>query len=235
MANYILSIAILLPVPDESQLAQPKHTPPSQIVQSVLKTARENISRAECHFSKGNWDLAVEDFSAAIRIDPKLSSAYRGRGLANACRHRRDQAIMDLNRAIEIDPRDPINYTYRGRFFADRDEDKAFQDFNKALDLDPYCTEALICRGSLRLHCWDQTLRNEKLGLAEIYKACKIDNWNDSDKLTSLALAYATLGEHKEAVKLMKLAIQNAKRDGKDIPTWWNEKLLEFQSKSKDH
>ena len=50
------------------------------------------------------YDLAVADFSEAIRLAPKYAKAYRGRGQAYAAKGDAAAAGADLKRARSLDP-----------------------------------------------------------------------------------------------------------------------------------
>jgi tetratricopeptide (TPR) repeat protein len=39
-------------------------------------------SRGLTYLKMGQWDLAIDDYSSALRFDPKMASSLYGRGLA---------------------------------------------------------------------------------------------------------------------------------------------------------
>jgi tetratricopeptide (TPR) repeat protein len=39
-------------------------------------------SRALIYLKMGQWDSAIDDYSSALRVEPKLASSLYGRGLA---------------------------------------------------------------------------------------------------------------------------------------------------------
>ncbi|MCK4763659.1 MAG: sulfatase-like hydrolase/transferase [Candidatus Aminicenantes bacterium] len=51
-----------------------------------------------------SYNIAMENFDKAIAIDPRLHSAYNGRGAANLFGNRVEQAVADWKKAIEIKP-----------------------------------------------------------------------------------------------------------------------------------
>jgi tetratricopeptide (TPR) repeat protein len=96
---------------------------------------------------------ALADFNEAIRLDPKNSLAYSGRGDAWGPD---GHAIGDYFTALELDPKNVGAYVGRGVFHtlfshAPGDKDEAITDFSKAVRLDPKNTTAYSMRGDLYL------------------------------------------------------------------------------------
>jgi tetratricopeptide (TPR) repeat protein len=54
--------------------------------------------------AKGDNNHAIVDYSAAIRLDPKLANAYDNRGRAYRAKGENDQAIRDFKEATRLDP-----------------------------------------------------------------------------------------------------------------------------------
>jgi tetratricopeptide (TPR) repeat protein len=95
---------------------------------------------------------AIDDFSAAIRLDAKLPFAFINRGISWAMVGAYDRAIDDFAQALRIDPRNARAYNNRGGAYRDRGEfDRAMADFNKAIALDPKLADALFNRGTVFL------------------------------------------------------------------------------------
>ena len=55
-------------------------------------------------YQKGDWEQAIKDFSDAIRLIPRDSTAYKSRGDAHARLGSRDKAVCDYNSAIRANP-----------------------------------------------------------------------------------------------------------------------------------
>lgn len=100
--------------------------------------------------TSGDHYRAIDDFSAAIRLDAKLSFAFINRGISWAMVGAYDRAIDDFANALRNDPRNARAYNNRGGAYRDRGEfDRAIADFNKAIALDPKLADALFNRGTL--------------------------------------------------------------------------------------
>ena len=100
------------------------------------------------HYSKGEYNKAMERFSRAIELNPQLSVAYNNRGSAYAKKGEYDRAIQDYDRAIELDPSDADAYYNRGlAYMYIGDHDRAIRDCNSAIELDPNSPTIHLSRG----------------------------------------------------------------------------------------
>ncbi len=64
---------------------------------------------ADDYFNSGNaknelqnYKGAIEDYNKAIELNPKLASAYLGRGLAKILLGQKDDGCLDLSKAGEL-------------------------------------------------------------------------------------------------------------------------------------
>ena len=72
------------------------------LVQLCPKNAKIYYCRGLVHHSNGDYNLAISDYSDAIKLDPKYAEAYHGRGTAYYYKAHKeeDKAIADYNEAI---------------------------------------------------------------------------------------------------------------------------------------
>jgi uncharacterized caspase-like protein len=111
------------------------------------KDAMEYEARGAVYFATDR-QRAIADFSEAIRLDPKLASAYGGRGYAYYEQKEYDLAIADYSKAIRFDPTYAVIYNNRGMsYFEQKEYDLAIADFNEAIKLDPNFASAYNNRG----------------------------------------------------------------------------------------
>jgi len=93
-------------------------------------------------------NLAIEDFSRAIRLDPNNARFYRERGWVHSNLWDFDRAIADLSQAIRLTPNSAGAYATRGAIHLNRGNfDLAIADFNQAIRLDPNNANAFASRG----------------------------------------------------------------------------------------
>src|SRR5262249_8623409 len=90
--------------------------------------------RAQIYFWNGNYDRAIEDFSAFIHQNPYSDKGLNERGLSYAKKGEYDRAIADYTEAIRLN-REPVGpYINRGSAYETKGElDKALADFREAL------------------------------------------------------------------------------------------------------
>jgi tetratricopeptide (TPR) repeat protein len=62
-------------------------------------------------------DRAIEDYTAALRLDPKDAAAYNNRGIAYAMKEDYRRARADWEKALEIDPNDGNALYIRGELY----------------------------------------------------------------------------------------------------------------------
>jgi tetratricopeptide (TPR) repeat protein len=99
--------------------------------------------KAEAFFEQGkkfssveNADQAIDNYSKAIKIDPKFAKAYNNRGIAYSWKKQYDLAIADFSKAIELDPKNGKAYNNRAIVYSYQGAtDKARQDLHKAQSL----------------------------------------------------------------------------------------------------
>ena len=81
---------------------------------SEPKTALYYRLRGEYWSKAGDFDKALADFDAAIRLEPDSHVNYTWRGYECLVKQQYDQAITDLDAAIRLDPKDVDAHVYRG-------------------------------------------------------------------------------------------------------------------------
>ena len=102
----------------------------------------------KCYFDKDNFELAIMNFSEAIRLNKDYTEGYIMRGDAFLRSNNNDQAIKDYNKAIELEPDKYRAYVNRGMVYLEKCEpDLAIEDCTKSLQLKSDNHYALINRG----------------------------------------------------------------------------------------
>ena len=76
---------------------------------------------------------AADEYREAIRLDPKLSDAYKNLGFIEWTQHHLESAHVELQRAIELDPADSFAHYYLGRVQLDAGlYESAFQELDRS-------------------------------------------------------------------------------------------------------
>ena len=129
-----------------------KKTPgDKQARQPNLKEANGYNERGIAKGVQGDVDGAIADFTRAIELYPKYSTAYTNRGLAKKNKGDLNGAIADCTRAIELDPKDAGGYSNRGiAKQAQGDLKGAIADYTRAIELDPKDAGGYSNRGNAK-------------------------------------------------------------------------------------
>jgi tetratricopeptide (TPR) repeat protein len=54
---------------------------------------------------KGEYDEAIEDYNAALRLDPEFAAAYYFRGLSWSEKGEQEEASEDFRESMRLDPK----------------------------------------------------------------------------------------------------------------------------------
>jgi tetratricopeptide (TPR) repeat protein len=96
------------------------------------------------------YEMAIADYTEALRLNPNDAWVYYGRGLAHNALSHYQEAIDDLTEALRLNPNDPWAYNSRGlAYYGLADYEKAIADYNEALRIDanfasPYYNLGLV-------------------------------------------------------------------------------------------
>lgn len=105
---------------------------------SLAPSAEVYNDRGIAYFDKRQWKNALDDYTEAIRLDPKFGEAYNNRAWTRFTAGEASQALADANKAVELLPGKAYAWDTRGHVHeALKDRTAAIRDFRKALELDP--------------------------------------------------------------------------------------------------
>jgi tetratricopeptide (TPR) repeat protein len=133
--------------------------------------ALEHYQLAEDYASQGQMDLAIEQYTKAISVDPEYVAAYSNRGIAYQHIDDYDQAIADFTQAITLDPEHVLSYYQRAVVYHHQgDLDKAISDLNRATELDSNYALAYAVSGQVYFE-----LGEIELAIVNYEKALELD------------------------------------------------------------
>jgi lipoprotein NlpI len=162
---------------------------------SASNTAFTYSYRGLAYHAKGQEDLAIADYTAALRINANYTDAYNYRGDAYHAKGQEDLAIADYTAALRIDPNSMYADNSRGdAYHAKGQEDLAIADYTAALRIDPNSTYAYYSRGDA-YHAKGQ----EDLAITDYTVALRIDP-NSAYAYYSRGDAYHAKGQEDLAI-----------------------------------
>ncbi len=173
--SIILLTCIILIPPSQCTENQPTNEFPA------TQQATKHVEHGDVYFDEGSYDEAINEYTAAIELDPEMSMAYWGRGRAyHFGKGIYWRAVDDYSKSIELDAKYTKAHYYRGLAnVAIEEYDRAISDFSRTVELEPGLSMAYNLRAWCYVHkaLWDQSsqlllyqLFESDLGLAEAYK-----------------------------------------------------------------
>ena len=159
-------------------------------------TAWDYIRRGNRIYDEGCLELAMDEYSKAIELDPNFAGAYNIRGIVHRELGHLEEAIKDYNKAIELDPNFAGAFNNRGIVHGDLGRlEEAIQDYNKAIVLDPNFADPYYNRGSAH-----KDLRRLEEAIKDYNKAIELDP-DYTDAYSARGNVYRDLGRIEEAIK----------------------------------
>ena len=101
-----------------------------------IADAHNNLGDA--YASKGQWEMAMTEFQAALRLDPNDADAHNNLGLAYASKGLPDMAITEYQTALNLKPDYAKAHDNLGLAYASKGlPDMAITEYQTALNLNP--------------------------------------------------------------------------------------------------
>jgi tetratricopeptide (TPR) repeat protein len=152
----------------------------------------------------GDTDRAIEDFDAAIRAYPELSTAYIHRGLAWAKKRDFKRAIVDFGEAISRDPSQAfLALNDRGNAYeAVGEYERAIEDYGRAIELNPIYAPAYYNRAGVY-----SNMANYDQAIDDYGRAIELQP-NYADAFNNRGVAYLAKDAVEKAVADFSAAIR---------------------------
>jgi len=143
----------------------------------------------EC-LEKEDYDGAIENFTKAMKLNPKYSEAYNNRGIAYTAKGNHEKAFEDYNTAIELDPEFFYAFINRGKLYSDKNEyEWAIEDYSRAIELNPNNPVAYYNRANAY-----SSQRNFEQAISDYSRAIELNPQYEL-AYNNRSLAYSEIGE----------------------------------------
>lgn len=157
----------------------------SRLIAAIPDTAALYNKRGVAYFANGQTELAIADYTQAIRLDRKSSEPYYNRGRAFLSKDAHAEAVADFSQAIARNPRD--SFSRNGRAWAlfklGGDLAPALDDANRAIAANATYAAAYDTRGHIH-----EALGRLDEAVADFRKALALEPQNPSAHLTRQGL-----------------------------------------------
>lgn len=195
---------------------------------SAEKLVPVMAKRGFAYYKNRNFDLAISDFNAVIRLDPNNARIYIARGMAYEYSERNyEETINNFNSAIRLDPSNARYYNYRcWARILNGDAESALADCNKSLKLKPNDPNTLDSRGLANF-----ALGNYQAALKDYNRTIQLDSAAWSTHLNR-ARVFEILGNTSQAEADRNIARENAGGE-EQYETWFGS--IEDAEKNNQH
>lgn len=137
-------------------------------------TSSSYTLRGNVWSKKQQYEIAIADFTEAIRLDPLNEEAYSNRGDAQLAIREYDKALDDFQRALRIDPTDVKAFINSGSAWLGKsDNTRALACLDEAIRLDPSVAKAFLTRAKV----WYRTNKDQQ-AFADVNEAIRLDPKN---------------------------------------------------------
>ena len=140
------------------------------------QTAEDYYKTANDYSDNGEYQLGINNYTKALRINPDYAIAYLFRGNAYHALGKYEDAISDYTMSIRIDPNYADAYYKRGiSNYSNEKYKDAIADYTKVIGINPEGINAY----------WGRGLAKEKAGMPFCYdykKACDLGLENSCER-----------------------------------------------------
>lgn len=140
-----------------------------------FEKAKEAYEAGNLASNRGDFQKALENYTAAIVLYPYVPEFFYNRAVAYRNVRKYDLAIIDLDKILELNPNLPLSlwkefYFLRGTIFQENgDYEKALINLDKAITLDPDNAKYYLHRANTY-----QLLKKNDLAIADYNKSLEI-------------------------------------------------------------
>ena len=170
--------------------------------EAYVKQAAEANAAGQPDMGRQLDGKAMEDFDAAVKLDPQRWKSYHHRGVCFALAGEFDRALSDFSKTIELRPEYESAWFNRGEIYYEMGQfAKAIADYDEAIRLQANDAGFFTSRG----HAYSQ-LRQFDKALDDYSRAVELDPRNPQ-RVTNRGDAYRSLGRWERAAGDFRQAV----------------------------
>ncbi|MBD3181634.1 tetratricopeptide repeat protein [Candidatus Poribacteria bacterium] len=171
------------------------------------------IQQADELLKKGEYNQAVEEYNAALGLDPNNINARRKLAEAHASQGNNDLALEEFGKLTEINPNYAHAYNYRGYIYISQEKWKeAAKEFEKAVEAEPNNLYSLNQLGLSygMLGRYDQAIETLQKAVA---LDPEMDDPESRDTHNYLGRVYRDAGRYEEAIAEFQKTLEHFPKD----------------------
>lgn len=162
----------------------------SSVIPSNPRDPRVYQVRGFAYFSLGQNELALADYTDAIRFAPNFSDHYRSKASVYTVLEQYEKARGDLDIAIKLSPQRADTYLDRAAVHWKRNDYPAsLEDYRKAAALAPNDAAACHALAWFFIHCPEEKLRDAATAVQLAQRACGLTAGQEPAYLKTLEAA----------------------------------------------
>jgi tetratricopeptide (TPR) repeat protein len=221
---------------NEAEQALKDYTTALKLSNDLYESSRTLNNRATIYENQEKLDLALEEYTKAIEISPKVPVYYSNRARIYQKQEKYELALADYTQAIQIDSKNGFWYYSRGEFLENvmNKPFDALVNYSLAISLDSMEMSYWWQRGQL----FSEKLSNQVMAIQDYDQILKIQP-NDINSLNWRTIFYHRNNEISKAIegykKIINLGDSIKKLENKESDYGWaNINLAEiYQSENK--
>lgn len=112
--------------------------------QNIRERARSHTDLGAVYLQQRQYEVALEEFDLAVKIDPNFGAAYNGLGLVYSALAQDTLAEQNFRKAVQIDPNNSESHNNYGNFLCAKNRiDESIKEFMAAVKNPLYATPAV--------------------------------------------------------------------------------------------
>jgi tetratricopeptide (TPR) repeat protein len=177
--------------------------------QSNIQQAKQFVIKGDKYHKQNQHTLAIEEYSKAIRLDPKNAEAWWSRGQCYSEIEKPTLGLKDCKWAVKISSKNASAWIFLGNAYTNiKENDLAIDAYTEAIDLikrnqiSKYLSDTYARRGILY-----RFKNQQEKAISDFTESIKLDT-KDWSAYNSRGLCYIELGRNRDAVNDFSSAIK---------------------------